>query len=102
MSQNSPKPQILSYQHELKAFYYLPSLSVEIGSIPFPYLVEWHAPGINSLLVSSLTALQFSNLLCQAKKFDMNKSFRIIFFNTFISIKINFIKFYSKNKYPFY
>ena len=47
--------------------FYLLVLSVKIGFIPSPHLVECHTTGINSLLVSFLSVLGFSNLLCQVK-----------------------------------
>ena len=62
----SKKTQFIYCRHVLKAFYYLPALSVKISSIPFSHLVECHALGINSLLLS-FCALRFSNLLCHTK-----------------------------------
>ena len=58
MSQNALKLQ----NHILPT----PALSVKIGSIPSPHLVECHALGINSLLEPVSSALRFSSLLCQA------------------------------------
>ena len=52
MSKNFPKPQTLHCRHILKAFYYLPTLLVKIGSIHFSHPAECHAQGINSSLIS--------------------------------------------------
>ena len=62
--------------HLVPTFYYLPTLSAKIGSVPFfspsgkhqsHHLAGYYAIGINCLLISFLNALCCSNLLCQAK-----------------------------------
>ena len=73
---------IIYYQHALKAFlplpnrfYFVPTLSAKIGSIPFfsssgkhqsHHLVGFHATGINPLLIYLLNALRRLSLLPQA------------------------------------
>ena len=64
----------------------------------FFFLIFWcHVTGINSSLSSFLSALRFSNLVCEAKS-DMSNSTRIIFIKISI-VKVNPIKTYIKNTY---
>ena len=70
MSKNASKLQTLYCRPVLKPFYYLPTLSVKFGSIPFSHLVKGHGPDINDIndfAYNFLSALCFLNLLPQVK-----------------------------------
>ena len=95
MSKNAPKPQTLYCRHILKAFYYLPTLSVKIGSIHFSHLVECYALCINSWLISFYVLCIFQ-IYYPSQKSDINCNLRIIFIKIFIIVKVSFIKIYTK------